>query len=94
MNDGKLPKGITFNYSENFNRVTELSTENYGSWRTYILYLLIINNLEEYIVQEKVKKLKKRDIKDDEDDYFEDRFDNNLVYDKDTSLLDIKNDVL
>jgi len=29
--DETLTKGITFNYSENFNRVIELSTENYPS---------------------------------------------------------------
>ena len=90
----KVPKGITFNYSENFNRVVELSIDNYVSWRTNILYLLMINNLESYITKEKVKKLRKRDVKDDIDDYFEDRFDSNLVYDKDTNFLDIKNDVL
>ena len=35
------------------------------------------------------EKIRKRDIKDDLDDYLEDRFDSNLVYDKDTSLMDI-----
>lgn len=25
--------GITFNYSENFNKIIELDTENYSSWR-------------------------------------------------------------
>jgi len=44
--DETITKGITFNYLENFNRVIELSTENYPSWRTNILYLLMINNLE------------------------------------------------
>ena len=44
--DETITKGITFNYQENFNRVIELSTENYPCWRTNILYLLIINNLE------------------------------------------------
>jgi len=88
------PKGITFNYSENFNRVVELTTENYTSWKTNILYLLMINNLESYVTSEKVKKLRKRDIKDDLDDYLEDKFEPNLVYDKETTLLDIKNDVM
>jgi len=87
-------KGITFNYSENFNRVVELTTENYISWRTGILYLLTINNLETYVIDEKVKKLKRRNIRDDIDDYLEDKFDNSLVYDKDTNLLDIKNDII
>jgi len=93
-NSNKTYKNITFSYSENFNRVVELSIENYPSWRTNILYLLTINNLESYITKEKVKKLRKRDIKDDIDDYLEDQFDNNLVYDTETNLLDIKNDVL
>jgi len=35
--DNKTFKGITFNYLENFNRVVELSTENYSSWKTNIL---------------------------------------------------------
>jgi len=54
----------------------------------------MINNLESYIIKEKVKKLRKRNIKDDLDDYLEDKFDPSLVYDKDTSLLDIKIDVM
>jgi len=87
-------KGITFSYSENFNRVIDLTPENYNSWRTSILYLLMINNLEGYVVSEKVKKIRKRNVKDDLSDYMEDKFDNNLVYDKDTNLLDIKNDVM
>lgn len=31
-NNDLTSKGITFNYSENFNRVVELTTENYISW--------------------------------------------------------------
>ena len=63
-NNDLTSKGITFNYSENFNRVVELTTENYISWRTGILYLLTINNLETYVIEEKVKKLKRRNIRD------------------------------
>ncbi|KAG4102882.1 TupA-like ATPgrasp-domain-containing protein [Neocallimastix lanati (nom. inval.)] len=92
--DETLTKGITFNYSENFNRVIELSTENYPSWRTNILYLLMINNLEGYVMEEKIKKLRKRNLRDDLDNYLEDKFDPSLVYDKNTSLKDIKNDVM
>jgi len=92
--DETLTKGITFNYSENFNRVIELSTENYHSWRTNILYLLMINNLEGYIIEEKIKKLRKRNLRDDLDNYLEDKFDPSLIYDKNTSLKDIKNDVM
>jgi len=54
----------------------------------------MINNLENYVLKEKVKKLRKRNIKDDLDDHIDDIFDNSLVYDKDTNLLDIKNDVI
>jgi len=31
------PKGFSFNYSENFNHVTELTTENFLNWKTNIL---------------------------------------------------------
>lgn len=44
------------------------------------------------MIDEKVKKLKRRNIRDDINDYLEDKFNNNLVYDKNTNLLDIKND--
>jgi len=54
----------------------------------------MINNFEEYVINEKVKKVRKRNIRNNLDDYLEDRFDPNLVYDQDTSLLDIKNDVM
>ena len=92
--DEILTKGITFNYSENFNRVIELSTENYPSWRTNILYLLMINNLEGYVIEEKIKKLRKRNLRDDLDNYLKDKFDPILVYEKNTSLKDIKNHVM
>jgi len=55
----------------------------------------MINNVEEYVIKlEKVKKVRKRNIRDNLDDYLEDRFDTNLVYDQDTSILDINNDVM
>ncbi|ORY20967.1 hypothetical protein LY90DRAFT_516365 [Neocallimastix californiae] len=54
----------------------------------------MINSLERYVVSEKVKKIRKRNVKDDLSDYMEDKFNNNFVYDKDTNLLDIKNDVM
>jgi len=38
-------KIVNFNYSENFNRVIELTTENYHRWKGNILYLLTINDL-------------------------------------------------
>jgi len=36
---GKPPKIVNFNYSENFNRVIELTTENYPQWKGNILYI-------------------------------------------------------
>jgi len=35
-NHSQISNGITFNYSENFNRVIELTPENYMEWRTSI----------------------------------------------------------
>jgi len=84
---------IKFNYSENFNRVVELNTENYNRWRTKILHLLSINNIIAYITKEKVKKLRKKDIQGDLSEYIEDEFDDTLVYDKNTSIIDINNDI-
>jgi len=46
VTDETITKSITFNYSDNFNRVIELSTENYPCWRMNILHLLMINNLK------------------------------------------------
>jgi len=54
----------------------------------------MINDLEGNVVSEKVKKIRKSNVKDDFSDYMEDKFDNNLMYDKDTNLLNIKNDVM
>jgi hypothetical protein len=87
-------KGINFNYSESFSRIVELTSDNYVSWKNNMLYLLTINNLENYVIQENVKKLKKRHIRDDINDYIDDKFDNTLVYYKETNLLDIKNDII
>jgi len=77
-------KGINFNYFESFSRIVELTSDNYVSWKNNMLFLLTINNLENYVIQEKVKKLKKRHIRDDINDYIDDKFDNTLVYDKET----------
>jgi len=30
-------KGISFNYSENFNHITELNIENFQNWKTNII---------------------------------------------------------
>ncbi|OUM58159.1 hypothetical protein PIROE2DRAFT_16638 [Piromyces sp. E2] len=92
-NTDSIPKTINFNYSENFNRVIELSIDNYTEWKTNILYLLCINNLETYVSSEKVKKIRKRDISDNINNYIQDKFDDSLVYDKITTEEDIKNDI-
>ena len=73
-------KGFSFNYSENFNHVTELNIENFHNWKTNILYLLTINNLDGYVSSPKVKKLRKKDIKENLDNYIIDKFDSSLVY--------------
>jgi len=44
-NNNNIRNTITFNYSENFNRVTELNTENYTTWRRNMMYFLNINLL-------------------------------------------------
>jgi len=87
-------KGISFNYSENFNHITELTVESFQDWKTNVLDLLIINNLKEYISLPKVKKLRKKDIKEDLDKYNKDKFNNSLVYDIRTTQTDIKNDIM
>jgi len=42
VEDSNVPSKINFNYSENFNRIIELNTENYVGWRNNILFLLTI----------------------------------------------------
>ena len=86
-------KVVNFNYSENFNRVIELTTENYPRWKGNMLYLLTINDLVLYATKEKIKKLRKKDIKEDISNYTEDQFDNSLVYAKNTNENDINNDI-
>jgi len=82
---------ISFNYSENFNQVTTLSTENYVSWRTKMLYLLDINDLVDYVTTEKIKKIKRNKVNNLED-YIIDKLDRSVVYPKTTDPQDIKND--
>ena len=73
---------INFNYSENFSRVVELTPENYNRWKTKMLYLLSINNIVSYITQEKVKKIRKKDIKGDISEYVQDEFEDTMLYEK------------
>eukprot|EP00833_Pecoramyces_ruminatium_P005940 jgi/Orpsp1_1/1179972/evm.model.c7180000071638.1 len=54
----------------------------------------MINNLEGFILKEKIKKIHKRDIEGGIYDYVDDQFNENLVYDKETIFADIKKDVL
>jgi len=93
VEDSNIPRKINFNYSENFNRIIELNTENYVGWRNNMLFLLTINDLVSYATQEKVKKLRKRDIKENLSNYIVDQFDDSLVYDKGTNDNDINNNI-
>jgi len=90
IDDNNILKGIMLNYSESFNRVIELSIENYTEWKTNILYLLCINNLDSYVTKEKIKKRRKKDINDNLDKYIQNKFDETLVYEKKVSNEDIK----
>jgi len=40
----------------------------------------MINNLEGYVIEEKIMKLRKRNLMDDLENYLEDKFDPCLVY--------------
>jgi len=51
---------ISFNYSENFNKVIELDTDNYSTWKNKMLYLLTINNITDYVTTNRIKKIKKK----------------------------------
>ena len=92
-NNNNIRNTITFNYSENFNRITELNTENHTTWRRNMLYLLNINKLTKYVLIPIIKKLKKKDIKGNINEYIEDQFDDTFVYEKNTTINDIDNDI-
>lgn len=74
-NNLSTPRNINFDYSENFNRIIELSIlpKIIQVGRVNTLYLLTMNNLENYVITEKIKKLKKRNIKDDFNEYIDDK---------------------
>jgi len=57
------------------------------------LYLLTINKLTKYVLHPIVRKLRKRDIREELTDYPEDQFDSSLVYEKNTKNIDITNDI-
>jgi len=45
-----IPKQkINFNYSDNPKKVIELTYDNYSRWKSNILYLLSIHELDEYV---------------------------------------------
>eukprot|EP00833_Pecoramyces_ruminatium_P007745 jgi/Orpsp1_1/1181777/evm.model.c7180000078571.1 len=84
--------GFSFNYTENFNRITELNSDNYQSWKINMLYLLDINNLIDYVITEKIKKYKKNKVLNNLENYITDKLDNSLVYKNDINPVDIKKD--
>jgi len=84
---------VNFNYSENFNRVTELTPDNYPRWCNNMLHILTINQLAIYVLKEKVIKRRKKDIKEDLEGYIQDQFNDSLVYERGTSENDISNDI-
>ena len=86
-------KRITFSYSESFSKTTRLTAENYPSWQRKILNLLVINMLIKHILSPVLKKLKKKDISDSFSEYPKDKFDDTLVYDKNTRADNIENDI-
>eukprot|EP00833_Pecoramyces_ruminatium_P006506 jgi/Orpsp1_1/1180538/evm.model.c7180000073811.1 len=85
------PNGISFTYKENFNRAVNLTTENYPSWKTNLLYLLDINNLIDYVNLEKIKKFKRSKITDNINEYVQDKLDRSLVT---ISIMPIKHTML
>jgi len=58
-----------------------------------VLYLLTINKLTKYVLTPTIKKIRKKDIKEDISNYIEDEFDDSLVYEKETNIKDITNDI-
>ena len=54
---------------------------------------MTINDLVLYSTKEKIKNLRKKDIKEYTSDYMEDQFDNILLYYKNTNENDINNDI-
>ncbi|OUM62193.1 hypothetical protein PIROE2DRAFT_11601, partial [Piromyces sp. E2] len=83
--------GINFTYSENFNKVTELSTENYTTWRTSMLHFLDINNLIKYVLTESIIKIKTNKIENQEN-YIIDKINPTLAYSKEIDSNKIKLD--
>ena len=58
-----------------------------------MLYLLNINKLTKYVLIPIIKKLKKKDIKWNINEYIEDQFNDTFVYEKNTTINDIDNDI-
>jgi len=54
---------------------------------------LTINKLAKYVLTPILKKLRKKDIRDDISNYIEDQFDDSFVYEKGTTIDDITNDI-
>eukprot|EP00833_Pecoramyces_ruminatium_P014527 jgi/Orpsp1_1/1188559/evm.model.d7180000065738.1 len=83
--------GINFTYSENFNKITELNTENYLSWKTSMLHFLYLNNLIEYVLTERIVKFKINKIENLEN-YTIDKINPTLAYSKKIDPNEIKLD--
>jgi len=92
QNAYNAPIGFSFNYSETFNRITELSCNNYKSWKTNLLYLLDINNLIDFINTEKIIIFKRNKVNFGPNLYTIDKLDNSLVYRNDIDPQNIKLD--
>ena len=84
-------QGIKFTYSENFNKITELNTENFISWKISMLHFLDMNNLIDYIISEKLVKFKINRI-ENLDNYIIDKINPTLAYRDDTDPNDVKKD--
>lgn len=89
--ESRTSNGLPINYLEKSIKETELNSENYYSWKVNMLYLLDINNLIDYVISEKINKIKINSITN-MGNYVIDKLDNTLVYDKNISPTDIKND--
>jgi len=95
-NQNNYTNGVTFNYSDNFNRIVKLNSSSYNSWRTNTLFFLDINNLSDYVTESKMQKFIRNKIDGDINEFIIniDKLDKSVVYNKSTNPTDIKNDTI